>query len=95
LFLWFHKMPLRWGSKKRGRNMEKLLFEYPEECITEHVPYNTSSSSSFLNGSEISDIDDDSQSELPDNVKRKQLPLPKRDRCCQTLHQTVQNEFWY
>lgn len=56
--------------------MEKLLFEYPEECITEHVPYASSSSSSFLDSSEISDIDDDSQPELPDNVKRKQLPLP-------------------
>src|SRR5438445_225795 len=67
---------LRSGSNKRGRNMEKLLFEYPEECITEHVPYATSSSSSFLDGSEISDIDEDSQSDLPENVKRKQLPLP-------------------
>ncbi len=56
--------------------MEKLLFEYPEECITEHVPYASSSSSSFLDSSEISDIDDDSQPELPENVKRKQLPLP-------------------
>ena len=49
--------------------MEKLLFEYPEECITEHVP-------SFPDGSEISNSDGDSQLELPDNVKRKRLPLP-------------------
>jgi glycine dehydrogenase subunit 2 len=70
-------MRLRCGSKERGRrNMEKLLFEYPEECITEHVPYN-SSSSLFLDGPEISsNSDGDSQLELPDNVKRKRLPLP-------------------
>jgi glycine dehydrogenase subunit 2 len=56
--------------------MEKILFEYPEECITEHVPY-TSSSSSFPDGPEISsNSDEDSQIELPDNVKRKRLPLP-------------------
>jgi glycine dehydrogenase subunit 2 len=56
--------------------MEKLLFEYPEECITEHVP-DSSGSSSFLDGHEISSKNDgDSQLNLPDNVKRKQLPLP-------------------
>ena len=49
--------------------MEKLLFEYPDECITEHVP-------SFPDGSKISNGDGDSQIELPDNVKRKRLPLP-------------------
>jgi glycine dehydrogenase subunit 2 len=63
-------MRLRLGSKKkRARNMEKLLFEYPEECITEHVP-------SSPDGSKISNNDEDSQIELPDNVKRKRLPLP-------------------
>jgi glycine cleavage system P protein (glycine dehydrogenase) subunit 2 len=56
--------------------MEKLLFEYPEECITEHVPYSSSSSFSFPDGSENSISDGDSQIELPDNVKRKRLPLP-------------------
>jgi glycine dehydrogenase subunit 2 len=56
--------------------MEKLLFEYPEECITEHVPYSSSSSFSFPDGSEIANSDGDSQIELPDNVKRKRLPLP-------------------
>lgn len=56
--------------------MEKLLFEYPEECITEHVPY-TSASSSFLDVNEISSKNDgDSRLDLPDNVKRKRLPLP-------------------
>jgi glycine dehydrogenase subunit 2 len=49
--------------------MEKLLFEYPEECITEHVP-------SFPDGSKTSNSDRDSQLEIPDNIKRKRLPLP-------------------
>src|SRR4249919_1781425 len=62
-------MRLRWGSKKRGTNMEKLLFEYPEECITEHVP-------SFPDGSKTSNSGRDSQLEIPDNIKRKRLPLP-------------------
>jgi len=55
--------------------MEKLLFEIPEGCVTEHVPHTTSSS--FLDGSEIcSNNDGDLQLEIPDNIRRKHLPLP-------------------
>src|SRR6266702_5125778 len=64
-----------WRSKKRGTDMEKLLFEYPEECTTEHVPY-TSASSSFLYGQISPKSDGDSKLDLPDNVKRKRLLLP-------------------
>jgi len=50
--------------------MEKLLFEYPDECITEHVP-------SFPVVTEICpNSNRDSQFEIPDKLKRKQLPLP-------------------
>lgn len=50
--------------------MEKLLFEYPEGCIAEHVPY------SFLDSSSIGPNDADVQIEIPDNIKRKILPIP-------------------
>lgn len=50
---------------------EKLIFEYSEECITEHIP----SSSSFPWSSEI-DSPGDGQLEIPDNIRRKELPLP-------------------
>ncbi|HET7148746.1 MAG TPA: aminomethyl-transferring glycine dehydrogenase subunit GcvPB [Candidatus Nitrosopolaris sp.] len=42
--------------------MEKLLFDYPEGCIAEHVPWDSSNP--------------DVQIELPDNIKRKILPIP-------------------
>jgi glycine dehydrogenase subunit 2 len=55
--------------------MERLLFEYPDECISEHVPHTTSSS--FLDGPGIcSNNDRDLLLEIPDNMRRKNLPLP-------------------
>jgi glycine dehydrogenase subunit 2 len=52
-------------------DMEKLLFDYPEGCIAEHVP-DTSSLDSSISGP----YDGDVQFEIPDNIKRKDLLLP-------------------
>ncbi|PWU78925.1 MAG: hypothetical protein DLM72_19970 [Candidatus Nitrosopolaris wilkensis] len=58
-------------SGVRERDIEKLLFDYPDGCITEHVP-----DSSSLDGSIIGPNDADVQIEIPDNIKRKVLPFP-------------------
>jgi glycine cleavage system protein P-like pyridoxal-binding family len=55
--------------RPREGDMEKLLFDYPEGCIAEHVP---SSLDRSIDGSDYADI----QIELPDNIKRKILPIP-------------------
>src|SRR5438093_7256655 len=57
--------------------MEKVLFEYPEECISEHVPHSAASSTSLSENSDnYSDDYEDIQCEIPENMKRKQLALP-------------------
>jgi len=57
------------GARAEGE-MEKLLFDYPEGCITEHVP--SSSLDRSINDSNYVDV----QIEIPDNIKRKILPIP-------------------
>jgi glycine dehydrogenase subunit 2 len=59
----------RIGVRAEGE-MEKLLFDYPEGCITEHVP--SSSLDRSITGSNYADV----QIEIPDNIKRKILPIP-------------------
>lgn len=55
------------GGERDG-GLEKLLFEYPEGSIAEHVPDSLDS---------INDPNDaDIQIEIPHNIKRKVLPFP-------------------
>jgi glycine dehydrogenase subunit 2 len=58
------------GVRGGGGDMEKLLFEYPDGSIAEHVPDPSSLDSPILGANEA-DIH-----EIPDNIKRKILPFP-------------------